>query len=220
MTAPTSDDLANDLVDRVAGLAPGSATHTLRHARDKVAVATQGSYDGLFDPALEGISVVERLLVALYATRLTPAPALVEHYRAELGKHSVDAAQLEAAASGQPEDVAEPRLRAMLAFTRTLTLRAVLARHLAEMPNRPMLKPVYQADSYEAILAMARRGTGIAWLPQRLVADDVARGTLAIVGGKDWQIGFDIALYRRAHQPHNVLDAIWQSARQASGDDA
>lgn len=107
-----------------------------------------------------------------------------------------------------------------LAFTRTLTLRAVLARHLAEMPNRPTLKPVYQADSYEAILAMARRGAGIAWLPQRLVADDVARGTLAIVGGKDWQIGFDIALYRRRHQPHPVLDAIWQSARQASGDDA
>lgn len=106
-----------------------------------------------------------------------------------------------------------------LAFTRTLTLRAVLARHLAEMPNRPTLKPVYQADSYEAILAMARRGTGIAWLPQRLVADDVARGTLAIVGGKDWQIGFDIALYRRRHQPHPVLDAIWQRVRQGSGDD-
>lgn len=107
-----------------------------------------------------------------------------------------------------------------LAFARTLTLRAVLARHLAEMPNRPTLKPVYQADSYEAILAMARRGAGIAWLPQRLVADDVARGTLAIVGGKDWQIGFDIALYRRRHQPHPVLDAIWQSTRLAAGDDA
>ncbi|WP_017232573.1 LysR family transcriptional regulator [Pandoraea sp. B-6] len=107
-----------------------------------------------------------------------------------------------------------------LAFSRTLTLRAVLARHLAEMANRPTLKPVYQADSYEAILAMARRGAGIAWLPQRLVADDIARGTLAIVGGKEWQIGFDIALYRRRHQPHPVLDAIWQSARQASGDDA
>ncbi len=107
-----------------------------------------------------------------------------------------------------------------LAFARTLTLRAVLARHLAEMPNRPTLKPVYQADSYEAILAMARRGAGIAWLPQRLVADDVARGTLAIVGGKDWQIGFDIALYRRRHQPHSVLDAIWQSTRLAAGDDA
>ncbi|VVD81386.1 LysR family transcriptional regulator [Pandoraea eparura] len=107
-----------------------------------------------------------------------------------------------------------------LAFSRTLTLRAVLARHLAEMATRPTLKPVYQADSYEAILAMARRGAGIAWLPQRLVADDIARGTLAIVGGKEWQIGFDIALYRRRHQPHPVLDAIWQIERQASGDDA
>lgn len=105
-----------------------------------------------------------------------------------------------------------------LGFTRTLTLRAVLARHLAEMPNRPVLRPVYQADSYEAILAMARRGAGLAWLPQRLVQDDVSRGTLAIVGGADWQIGFDIALYRRRHQPHAVLDAIWPglAAKHAS----
>ncbi|MBN3775599.1 LysR substrate-binding domain-containing protein, partial [Burkholderia sp. Se-20378] len=83
---------------------------------------------------------------------------------------------------------------------------------LAEMPNRPTLRPVYQADSYEAILAMARRGLGLAWLPQRLVADDVRRGELAIVGGADWQIGFDIALYRRRNDPHPVLDAIWRTA--------
>lgn len=150
MTAPTSYDLANDLVDRVAGLAPGSATHTLRHARDKVAVATQGSYDGLLDPALEGISVVERLLVALYATRLTPAPALVEHYRAELGKHSVDAAQLEAAASGQPEDVAEPRLRAMLAFTRTLIENPV------EGDKAALLKLPAAGLSTPAVVALAQ----------------------------------------------------------------
>jgi len=99
-----------------------------------------------------------------------------------------------------------------LAFARTLTLRAVLARHLAEMQNRPVLRPVYQADSYEAILAMARRGAGLAWLPQRLVADDVRHGRLAIVGDAQWQIGFDIGLYRRRHEPHPVLDAIWQAA--------
>ncbi|MDR3397532.1 MAG: CMD domain protein [Pandoraea sp.] len=120
MTANTQYDIANDLVDRVAGLAPGTATHTLRHARDKVAAATQGSYDGLFDPALEGISLVERLLVALYASRLTPSPSLAAHYRAELAKHPVDAAQLSAVESGEPEDVADERLRAILTFTRTL----------------------------------------------------------------------------------------------------
>lgn len=120
MTVNTQYDIANDLVDRVAGLTPGTATHTLRHARDKVAVATQGSYEGLFDPALEGISLVERLLVALYASRLTPSPSLAAHYRAELARHTVDAAQLSAVETGQPEDVADERLRAILTFTRKL----------------------------------------------------------------------------------------------------
>lgn len=64
----------NDVVDRAAGLDDGSAAHTLRHARDKVAVATQGSHDALFDAALPGLTPGERLLVALYACRLTPAP--------------------------------------------------------------------------------------------------------------------------------------------------
>lgn len=120
MTQSTEYDIANDLVDRVVGLTPGSATHALRHQRDKVAAATQGSYQGLFDPALTGITLVERLLVALYASRLTPSASLVEHYRAELAKQTVDAAQLTAVESGKPEDVGDTRLRAMLTFTRTL----------------------------------------------------------------------------------------------------
>ncbi|VVE76270.1 CMD domain protein [Pandoraea captiosa] len=120
MTVSHQYDIANDLVDRVAGLTPGSATHTLRHARDKVAAATQGSYEGLFDPALAGITLVERLLVALYASRLTPSAALVAHYRNELGKHDVDAAQLKAVEAGSPEDVTDTRLRTILTFTKTL----------------------------------------------------------------------------------------------------
>ncbi|VVD80801.1 CMD domain-containing protein [Pandoraea anhela] len=120
MTVSTEYDIANDLVDRVAGLTPGSATHTLRHARDKVAVATQGSYEGLFDPKLEGISLVERLLVALYASRLTPSASLAAHYRAALDNYDVDAGQLKAVESGSPQEVTDERLRAMLVFTKTL----------------------------------------------------------------------------------------------------
>ena len=65
-------DTHHDIIDRVAGLAPDSATHALRHQRAKVAEATQGSYETLFDPARDDITLVERLLVALYASRLTP----------------------------------------------------------------------------------------------------------------------------------------------------
>ncbi|MCP3716742.1 CMD domain protein [Paraburkholderia sp. CNPSo 3076] len=110
----------DDIVDRVAELAPDSPTRALRHQRAKVVEATQGSYDALFDPALEGLTLVERLLVALYASRLAPSPALAVHYRAELAAHEVDAATLAAVETGTPEDLSAPRLRAILAFTRTL----------------------------------------------------------------------------------------------------
>lgn len=113
-------DTDDDIIDRVADLAPDSATHALRHQRAKVVEATQGSYDALFDPALDGLTLVERLLVALYASRLAPSPALVAHYCAELAAHEVDSATLAAVATGAPEDLSAPRLRAILAFTRTL----------------------------------------------------------------------------------------------------
>ncbi|CAD6528617.1 hypothetical protein LMG27952_02250 [Paraburkholderia hiiakae] len=116
MTYDTNDDI----IDRVASLAADSATHALRHQRAKVVEATQGSYDALFDPVLGGLTLVERLLVALYASRLAPSPALVAHYRAELAAHEVDAATLAAVQTGAPEDLSAPRLRTILAFTRTL----------------------------------------------------------------------------------------------------
>ena len=123
MTQPPTS--AVDLIDQLTGLAPGSATHALRHQRDKVVAATQGSYDALFDPALPGLTLAERLLVALYAARLTPSPRLADHYRARLAVAGVDAADVSVADQGSPADAAAPRLRAILAFTRTLIEKPV-----------------------------------------------------------------------------------------------
>ncbi len=116
---------ADDVVDRAAGLVGGSATHTLRHARDKVAVATQGSHDALFDAALPGLTLGERLLVARYACRLTPAPELGAHYGARLADTPVDAAALQAVEHGDPATLSDARLRAILTFTRTLIERPI-----------------------------------------------------------------------------------------------
>jgi len=109
-----------DVVDQLAGLVPGSATHALRHARAKVVDATQGSYTGLFDPALPGLTLAERLLVALYAARLTPNAELVAHYRARLQQAGADAALVQAVAEGDASAAADGRLAAMLVFTRKL----------------------------------------------------------------------------------------------------
>lgn len=114
-----------DLVDSIVGLSPGEPTHALRHKREKVVVATQGSYDALFDPDLEGLSLAERLLVAVYACRLTPSPALLAHYRSRLDSVAVDSAARHAAEAGDPASVSDARLRAILGFTRTLIERPI-----------------------------------------------------------------------------------------------
>ncbi|MCA7083170.1 peroxidase-related enzyme [Cupriavidus sp. DB3] len=114
-----------DLIDRLAGLAAGSATHVLRHQRDKVAVATEGSYRTMFDPALPGLTLTERLAVALYASRLTPSAELAAHYLDRLQAAGADAETVAAVDGTRLEAVADARLRAMLTFTRKLIEKPV-----------------------------------------------------------------------------------------------
>jgi len=42
-----------DTVDRLVGLIEEDQTYQVRHQRDKVVAATQGSENGLFDPTLD-----------------------------------------------------------------------------------------------------------------------------------------------------------------------
>lgn len=147
--------VGEDLVDRMAGLERGGAVQALRQRRTKVAVATQGSYDALFDPALPGLPLADRLLVALYGSLLSAAPALAAHYRERLAGVQVDAAIVGAverlafheavpaagdgsadadlasdAAAGPAGGVAIEdfnRLRPLLAFTRMLVENPIAA---------------------------------------------------------------------------------------------
>jgi DNA-binding transcriptional LysR family regulator len=97
-----------------------------------------------------------------------------------------------------------------LAFSPSLSLRGVLSHHLDSLAHRPQLSMVCEADSYETILAMATRGNGMAWLPQMVVRDDLARGTLCLAGDKSMRVGFDISLHRLRNKSRRRADAVWQ----------
>ncbi|WP_397452837.1 LysR family transcriptional regulator [Pseudomonas sp. NA-150] len=97
-----------------------------------------------------------------------------------------------------------------LAFSPSLALRGVLAKHLAHLPRKLALHEIYQANSYEAIMEMAKRGSGLAWLPRMVVNDALERGQLLICGGADMQIGFDISLHRLRSNKNERVMKIWR----------
>lgn len=111
----------HDTIDQIAGLAPGSAAHTVRHQRDKVAIATQGCEDALFGPELPGgLTQAERLAVAHDIARVSGLPALAAHYRAAL-QPLRPAPALQALVDTPDATITDARLQAIVHFARTLT---------------------------------------------------------------------------------------------------
>lgn len=111
-----------DLIDALSPLSADSAVYAVRHQRDKVVAGSQGSHEAIFDPALAGPTLAERLLAAHLIARLAGSEALQAHYRAQLLALPALSAAEQAALEGK---TVEGRLQAILTFTRTLAERPV-----------------------------------------------------------------------------------------------
>lgn len=119
--------ITEDTVDRVVELTTGQDTHTTRHQRAKVVTATQGSEQALFDPALPGLTLIERLCVALYACRLTPSDLLANEYGVRLEQAGAEPALVAQVLNSDFSQPGTSRLSAMLCFTHALITDPVKA---------------------------------------------------------------------------------------------
>lgn len=151
-----------DLIDSVVGLTPASPLYATRHARAKVSSATQGSYELFFDPAVGGLGIPERLLVAYYACLLSKAAGLAQHYREAFLQAGGDASTLAFVGGNHPEQLASSRLKALLAFTSTLIEKPIEGDHAAvqalqaagvSTPDIVMLAQLIAFLSYQTRLA-------------------------------------------------------------------
>ena len=109
-----------DTLDRLLELVPGSQTFEIRHQRTKVVDATQASEDLLLGGPVEGLSISDRLLVALLACALTPSQALKNEYANRLSELGIPDYTIQSVASAQLDQLNDPRLKQMLIFTAAL----------------------------------------------------------------------------------------------------
>ncbi|VTU20448.1 CMD domain-containing protein [Variovorax sp. PBL-E5] len=125
MTSATSSSPAVDLIDAIVPLAAGQPTWDVRQQRPKVIAATQGSLEAMFSPTVEGLSVIERLLVAWHACRVAKADSLAGHYRERLVAEGAEPQVLDAVERGALSSLADPRLGTMLGFAGRLMQRPI-----------------------------------------------------------------------------------------------
>ena len=90
---------------------------------------------------------------------------------------------------------------------------APIGRHLEQMflkhKLRPRLQTVYENSMAGALRIRARDGDGVAWLPESLVAPDIANGILVHTGSEDWTVELEIRLLRDKTHSNHLTRAIW-----------
>ncbi len=95
----------------------------------------------------------------------------------------------------------------LLAYSAESGLGRIVAAN--RFDQRAPLHPVFSAQLAATLLGMARGGSGIAWLPTSLAADDVARGSLVPAGGPDWAVPVGIRLFRPTARQSVAAERFW-----------
>jgi LysR family transcriptional regulator, hypochlorite-specific transcription factor HypT len=90
---------------------------------------------------------------------------------------------------------------------------AHLINQSAECSN---LRLTYESAFAEALRAQALAGAGVAWLPLKLVNDDLQNKRLVLAGEGMPTANLTIWLYRSVQNAGPVAEAVWQSAVQCS----
>ncbi|WP_332672062.1 LysR substrate-binding domain-containing protein [Aromatoleum sp.] len=91
-------------------------------------------------------------------------------------------------------------------------LHEVLGPKLARLPAHS----AFTAHLSSVLRTMALDGRGIAWLPDSLVADDVAAGRLVEAGAREWSIPMEVRLYRDRAPLGQAGEDFWAAVAAAA----
>jgi len=88
-------------------------------------------------------------------------------------------------------------------------LRALFAEPLRD-DAQPARSIVFTAHNAFLLKTMVQTGRGVAWLPESLVADELANGRLLRAGGDAWRVPIEVRLYRQQAEMTPTAEALWR----------
>lgn len=114
-------------------------------------------------------------------------------------------------AAGQPRFALADAAAPLLAYSP----ESALGRIVEAAGATTVLDTVFTSHLATVLRAMALDGRGIAWLPQSLIAEDLARSTLVRAGGPERDAPVEIRLFRAKARQSPAAEAFWSALTQA-----
>jgi DNA-binding transcriptional LysR family regulator len=81
-------------------------------------------------------------------------------------------------------------------------------------PRKAQLKPAFTSHLAKLLVTMVQAGRGMAWLPESLIADQLASGELVKAGGKEWEIPIEIHVFRPRSRLTPAAEAFWKHVQE------
>ena len=101
-----------------------------------------------------------------------------------------------------------------IAFAPQLALARLLQDQMPSMRELPKLKIAARCDSPDVAQSLVIRGLGVAWLPWSLVERDCNTGLLKVLGSEQWDIPFEVRIYRNKIKLKSEAEALWKFTKQ------
>jgi len=102
-----------------------------------------------------------------------------------------------------------------IAYAETLTMGRMVNQEIARRKLANQLDTVAISDFAESVHEMVRQQMGLAWLPARLIADDLHAGRLVradLHGGNSADLALEIRLYRPRAPMRPLAETFWRAA--------
>jgi LysR family transcriptional regulator, hypochlorite-specific transcription factor HypT len=101
-----------------------------------------------------------------------------------------------------------------IGYAPSLSLGRLLADHLSAERGASLPPPSIVCDSADAMLELAIKGLGVAWLPHSLAAASIRQGLLKPLGGRGDQVHYEVRLYRLRARQSPLLEAVWAATNR------
>jgi LysR family transcriptional regulator, hypochlorite-specific transcription factor HypT len=109
-------------------------------------------------------------------------------------------------------DASEPT--SLLNYSNESGLGRILRTRLGKAIETSAFTSTFTAHHAVLLKTLALEGRGIAWLPRRLIEEELSDKRLVEAGGANWHVPLEIRLYRQSSELPAVAESLWRTVGQ------